>query len=142
MNQFIRNFNPEIEKNSELDSFPQYECFSDGNKFRLFHQNIRSIHKNLDTLRVDSSQSKGYDLIYNEGDINKADGVEAFIRQGLEYGGDIVYIGECKEIEIKITEDNIYLFITPIYKSHEIQDVTFLSDFETYVERVLLHNFR
>ncbi|XP_044765892.1 uncharacterized protein LOC123322115 [Coccinella septempunctata] len=79
---------------------------------------------------------KDYDLLYNEGMVNRADGVVVFIKSCMRYTYEVVDIGRCKAIEIKIVERGHTLVITAIYRSHELIDVDFVDDFFLYFNRI------
>lgn len=51
----------------------------------------------------------GYDMLYNEGHINKNDGLVVYIKSSLNNNKDITYIGE-----IKTTRNNFSIETTPV----------------------------
>lgn len=108
--------------------------------FNIFHINIRSISKNIDELSVFLSQFytefemiiltetfqihdknifniKGYNMLYNEGNLNKNDGVVVFIKASLNYSYDIINIGEVKAIKVTVIKENKKIIITSVYRS-------------------------
>lgn len=127
---------------------------------KIFQQNIRSLARNRDQLEVYLSQfdftfdciiltetwkihdlslynREGYDVFYNEGDLNKADGVIAYVRKSLYSKYSLVNIGECKAIQLEINLTGINLFITAIYRSPSICVNNFIEQFHSYLD-----NFR
>lgn len=94
MDAYIRNYNvPAIDTVVAEDILKMQTILLEGNSFNLFHNNIRDLQKNFDKLQVllhsldyafecvfltenrkvynfDIMQIQGYDVIYNEGDIN------------------------------------------------------------------------
>ncbi|KAK9886158.1 hypothetical protein WA026_015670 [Henosepilachna vigintioctopunctata] len=137
MNQFTRGILHAPKQDKELENMLEYNAVSTRNDFRIFHQNIRSINKNLDMLKIylsqvndpfdcivlteswrvdgfDLLQMKDYDLLYNKSELNRADGVVVFINANLEYSYEIIDIGRCKAIEIKIVEGLSTLVVTAV----------------------------
>ncbi|KAJ8980864.1 hypothetical protein NQ317_008923 [Molorchus minor] len=101
MDNYIRDFKISKVKNESLNAATELKQLlnkAKGDHFRIFHNNIRSLSKNIDELKVtlnayeidfelivltetwrmantDVFQMKNYNLIYNEGNINQSDGV-------------------------------------------------------------------
>lgn len=119
MDVYIRDYNFDQVDTKVVSDINQadnlFVCFELGS-FKLYHNNIRSISKNLDETKVYISQFNfqfdcivftetygipdtslflvdGYDLLYNEGDFNRNDGVVVYIRSSLSYNHKIVAVG-------------------------------------------------
>lgn len=129
MNAYIRDFDPvtvetKIAKNAQ-EAKNILRDNDSKNNFSVFHNNIRSITKNNDefqitlsefghmfdcivlseTFRVDNVDIfniPGYNIIYNEGEINKNDGVIIYIKTNINYNYEIVYIDQIKAINLTI----------------------------------------
>lgn len=59
----------------------------------------------------------GYEIVYNEGNINKSDGIVVYIKNSLNFQNEIVNIGNIKAINTKITYRNKKIRILSIYRS-------------------------
>ncbi|KAJ8976052.1 hypothetical protein NQ317_012599 [Molorchus minor] len=78
---------------------------------------------------------EGYQLIYNEGDINKNDGVIIYIRQNLNYNYDIIKINNINVIKLDIL--NIYkndISILATYRSPDTSPTDFICALDTYLQ--------
>lgn len=163
MDQYIRDYNHKPLNTIEIDSISDFNktvhILEENNEFMVFHQNIRSIYKNLDELKIMLSQLTcrfdcivltetfrifdcklfqitGYEMIYNEGIINKNDAVAVFIKKNINYSTKIVFIDECKAIQIKINLKNKkYLLITSIYRPPSTNAENFIINLKNYLEQ-------
>lgn len=72
---------------------------------------------------------EGYDLIYNNSQITKADGTAAYIDKTLQANSRIITIGNTNIIEISL-ESEIF---SAIYRNHKIDIKLFLSDLNIYL---------
>nr|CAI5837667.1 unnamed protein product [Callosobruchus analis] len=126
--------------------------------FNVFHNNIRSISKNLDELKVllheisiefqciiltetfhipnkELFELPGYTLIYNESEINKNDGVVVYIKSKLNFCYKILEIGKIKAVNLLVQHPNQKINILAIYRSPSLCPTEFLVDFDTLFKR-------
>lgn len=77
----------------------------------------------------------GYKMYYNESKINKSDGVVLYILNELEETTEIIQINKLKIIKSKIIiENNKELYISAIYRSHDIHKTEFLMNFKELIQ--------
>lgn len=144
MNEYIRRFEIEKIKTFTLDTAQQGNDvlkINNGNtNFKIIHNNIRSILKNLDEFKLylDHFQFdfecivltetwkiydqnlfhiEGYNLVYNSGDFNQNDGTVIYIRSDIYYNYEIIEIGYTKVLKIKIIFQNENITVSAIYRS-------------------------
>lgn len=143
MSQYVRNFqnNQVYSQNFQTtDELNLSTCDSDLSKFRILHNNIRSIDKNFDELNVVLSQLNfkpdciilsetwkisdvnkycldGYCVIYNNGTFNKNDGVIAFVDGDLRFDFEVIRMGEIEVVVVDITKNNIQIQVIALYRS-------------------------
>lgn len=124
------------------------DCF---NKFRILHNNIRSIDKNFNELNIVLSQFRfevdclvlsetfnindtslynieGYNLGYNEGIINQNDGVVLFIKDNIQYDFEIISTGEIRFVVLNIIKQNKKIQEIATYKPPSLNTKEFLDD--------------
>ena len=112
-------------------------------KLLIFHVNIRSLNKHIDELRlVINSMPKtpdiivctetyniisstfyhidNYDMYFANSDINGNDGVCIYIRSGITHTNKVVNIGRVKALYTKIKTKTGDIFLTSLYRSHDI----------------------
>ncbi len=167
MDAYIRDFQNNPIKATEVD----YNCLrklkesvNDETQYKIAQINIRSISQNFDKLlclldqiavdfeffiltethQIDNVQlfhKIGYDTIYNEGRLNKCDGVVVLLKSTLNYTYNITNIGLIKIIEIKISESDPKnsLTISCIYRSPSINKDVFNHDFYQYLENAKMY---
>lgn len=129
MNQYIRDFEVDTTDTYTLANYSEAKevlnINNNVNNFKILHNNIRSLNKNLDEFKIilqglDSDldvviftetwkiadinlyQINGYDVIYNYGDYNQNDGTVAYIRSNLYYTYSIEKINNITILNIKI----------------------------------------
>lgn len=129
MDQYIRDFKVETIETYSLQNYKEanevLKINSKFNNFKILHNNIRSLNKNLDEFKIflhnlDSNLDviiftetwkivdtnlyniDGYDIIYNYGDYNQNDGTVAYIKSNLCYTYEIGKINNIKTLNIKI----------------------------------------
>lgn len=142
MDPYIRDYKNRTIETTLVDNICNYNDIQSNlpNNFKVFHVNIRSIYKNYDELCIFLSQFKekfdvivlsetfqiydknifhmnGYNMIYNEGRINKNDGVVVFLRAHLEHNFKIIKIGEINALKINIKHENKNIIVTAVYRS-------------------------
>lgn len=143
MDNYIRDFKiPFIETKTAESILDCREIIKKGpeTSFTLMNNNIRSIAKNFDELNLllhsfnycldcliltetfklyntDIFNIPGYDLLYNQGDFNKNDGVIIYIRSDLNYTYEVINIGEIKAIKLNLLMNNKIIQIVALYRS-------------------------
>lgn len=159
MDAYVRDF--EIEKINNHIAEDIRECKNvlikaKGKDFKLFHNNIRSLAKNIDELNVvltgfddpfdcivltetfnlhstDIYNIPGYDLIYNQGDLNKNDGVLIYIKSEFNYSHEIIQLGRIKAIKLNILYATNTIQIIAIYRSPSLCALDFNSHLGRYL---------
>lgn len=127
------------------------------NHFEIFHNNIRSLAKNIHELKVVLNQLQwrfdcvvltetwnltdltmfaleGYDVIYNEGRVNQNDGVVIYIRKDLNYIYEIVKFGEVNVVSSHIKYSNKNIHISAIYRPPSTHPNEFNKNLYNYLE--------
>lgn len=129
-----------------------------GKNIKIFHNNVRSIGKNFDEVKLFINYLEesfdlivltetwkisnpnlfnipNYNLIYNEGDINKNDGIIIFIKDNYDYNYEIIPIDIIKCIYIKIRFDiNTFMNILSIYRPPSTCPFKFTSNLNKFLE--------
>lgn len=138
-----------------------HEFINDTHKISLYHSNIRSISKNFNELQVLLANLEidfdviavteswinnncsnflldGYNTYYSEGNINKNDGVIAFVKSEFSQETRIVQIGkiQCLRVHIRKAEE---FCITVIYSSPSVSLDSFIEDFRSYLQSHCTH---
>lgn len=152
MDQFLRDFDDGEYETKYIDQICDLEmkdCTQ--SKFRIIHNNIRSVEKNLDEFKINLRTCidkfhvvvltetfqisdlrvyhiDGYTSVYNGGTYNKNDGVIIYIREDLEYRHRIVPIGDITALEVDIQLLGKIIRITGIYRSPQICTQRFNQD--------------
>lgn len=164
MNNYIKDFS--IEKIDTYIAYNPVECNillnlnKRRNTFEMFHNNIRSLNKNIDELRVvlaeldrdfecivltetwrltDISLLKlpGYSLIYNEASLNQNDGTVIYIKSHLNYSFEFVDLDVTKIISLKILYPTKTIHVISIYRSPSTCILTFNKCLYTYLSSIL-----
>lgn len=160
MDQFIRDFvNIEAgvtEVNNAGDYLNVIQPENDVLHFSIFHNNIRSINKNFDEMSVLLAELNynfdciiftetwqvsdprfftipGYSMFYNEGEINKNDGVIMYIKDIYNYNIKIVNIGEIKIIQANIPIQDNTVIVSAIYRPPITCAYEFNSNLQKYL---------
>lgn len=159
MNPYIRDYNFYPFTTKYLDSPLEYNKIQNsynGSCFKVFHQNIRSLAKNVDEFNIRLSQFDkqfecmvltetwkiydtswfnidGYDLIYNGGDINKNDGTVVYIKNSINYVSNVIKISDCNAIVIKCQIHNVTIKITAIYRPPSTSPINFVQELYSYL---------
>lgn len=131
----------------------------DCTNFALFHNNIRSVSKHFDELGIivdqleveldcivltetfkienkDIYQLSGYTNIYNEGDINKNDGVLVFIKSTYTWQSEIVKLNNIKALKLKITLcDDKVIQVICLYRSPSQPETEFLDGLGSFLDQ-------
>nr|CAI5831122.1 unnamed protein product [Callosobruchus analis] len=133
MGTYIRDVNyVEVNTMEVCDMQGHNNCWSGGKDqlfFKIYHQNICSLKKNLDEIKIMTKQMiceydcmvftepfrildasifklPMYELIYSGGDLNKNDGVVVYIKNNLNYTYKIIQIGFCKAVQLTVILQN------------------------------------
>lgn len=143
MDPYIREYENKSILGKLIENVSEFGEVDLRNDIKILNLNIRSISKNFDEFCIFTSQFSadfdiilltetffvhdlslykldGYDILYNEGKLNKNDGVIAFIKKNIEYTFKIVNIGDIKALEVDMLygqNNNKNAKITGIYRS-------------------------
>lgn len=167
MNAYIRDYDNQPVNSIKIYSADMFKNQINQNDFKLFHTNIRSLAKNIDDLIVlldnlsvefdliiltetrklyDHTIFKiqGYDSIYNQGSLNKNDGVLVYVKSSLNYTTKIEWLGEIKVVTVTVIDKNKKIEIDAIYRSPNSDPkifnqnlITFLNDRKRNLTRVI-----
>lgn len=141
-----------IQEVAELQTY-----FKNNSIFSLFHNNIRSLQRNFEDLQIllcniniefdvialteswvlneiEHINLINYDTVYNYGNINKNDGVVAFINSHLNYNVEIINIGVVKCLRICINKQRNILYLTVLYRPPSLNVAEFIGQFDNYLE--------
>lgn len=169
MERYVANFEMDQIDTFTLSSFDEADKIlsinNDYVNFKIFHNNIRSLAKNLEELKIhlqsmeididciiltethklpvpDIYSIKGYNMIYNEGNYNNNDGVVIFIKTEFDYQSKIESIGPFKIPRIIINFDrNTRINLIGIYRSPNSDLELFLADLDEYLRHSYLETF-
>lgn len=158
MNAFIRDYNYTAFPTKILEDISEYNeiCKKRSNSFMLFHNNIRSISKNIDHLDVVLSHvntdfdclvltetrndfdlnlfhKSGYNMIFNFANLNKCDGTVVYLKQSFSHTYKIIEIYQTKAIELNIQKENKTIKITALYRSPSTDSKEFIGELERYL---------
>lgn len=125
----------------------------------ILHVNIRSLNANLALLEtyinnliekplvivcsetwnlIDENiyNISGYNIFYNKGKINKADGVVVFIKQNVEHTVETITFDlfQVLNCHIKIFE-NFSFGITAMYRCHDLEETIFLNNLKQIMDK-------
>lgn len=158
MVQYIRDFEVEIYQSRYLDHLNNLKDYEVAKKFRIIHNNIRSIDRNLDEFKLllrtypenfhvivltetfavsdlDSIKIKGYTCLYNYGTYNKNDGVVVYVRDDLQYNQRVVSVGEIRVLELDMELEGKTVKVTGIYRSPQVCQKKFNEDLLEYINK-------
>lgn len=156
MDTFVRNFKPEIYSTKLVQNVKELNENITNSSFKILHLNICSISKNFDGLvcflkqvsyEIDiivlTETHKIYDLqifhlpqyqiIYNEGNYNKCDGVVVLIKESIIFKHSFKNMGVVKCVELVIGEQSNTFLLTCLYKSPSIDDKVFVEEISDYL---------
>lgn len=125
----------------------------------ILHLNIRSIMKNLDELVVflnelslefqmivlsetfhiydcDVIKISSYTTVYNEGRLNKNDGVVVYIKEGMDFTYQVKDICDIKIIEVNVKAGTENFIVTAIYRSPSTDPKRFNIGLHEYVQSI------
>lgn len=156
MDQYIRDFTTNEIETITLDSLYQCNEVLQINKnnvnFKIIHNNIRSINKNINEFRCYLEQFSenmecmvltetfqihdinvfnipGYNIIYNYGSINQNDGTVIYLKSDLEYNHETVtFTNGNKLILLKVKFQQKDIHILAGYRSPSTDPLQFVAD--------------
>lgn len=142
MDPFIKEYENEPIKTQIINNISNFNNIhlNKQHNYKILHINIRSISKNIDELAIFLNQLSlnfeiivltethyvydpqifkldGYNILYNEGTLNRNDGVIVLIKPTLRYTYNIVNIGEIRALQLNVTKNEKNFIITAIYRS-------------------------
>lgn len=156
---FIRDYNVADFPTTVYDNISECRLEDPDKCFGVFHQNIRSLAKNFETLEVALNQFQNqfdcivltetwrihnteffnmpnFNLIYNNGDINQNDGVVVYLSDSLDFVADVVMIGLCRAVQIRITLNSKTIMLTAVYRPPSTSESDFISGLYTYLSQL------
>lgn len=164
MDQYIRDFNVKTIETYTLENYVEAKTVLEVNNnvenFKILHNNIRSLNKNLDELKVllhnlevdidcviltetwrlecpELFNINGYNMIYNQGVINQNDGVVAYIKSNLNFKYEINNISNIKVLNITINLDvNNFVHIIAVYRSPSTDPKEFNLNLQNYLQTI------
>lgn len=168
MDNYIRDFQYPKIFTEEVQTMQQCnEVFKINNfasNFKIMHCNIRSIHKNLDELKILLCQMTepfecivltethhieylgmydidGYSILYNNGLLNQNDGVVIYLRNNLIYDYEIVLFHEISLIEVQITYQSQKIYLLAAYRSPSLEPMQFNMDLYYHLLSIKTANY-
>lgn len=161
MDSYLRNFSVDsYETKVAKNSADCNQILNGGllNTFNIYHNNIRSIGRNFDELKIVLEQInisfdcivltetwnvtdcslfslENYELIYNEGNVNQNDGVIVYVRNGLEYNFSVSALSNIKIVEVNVVVDKETVHITAVYRPPHTNVAQFNKDLYTFFEK-------
>lgn len=158
MDPYIRDFKHTPIETHTINNNEEYKIVTGNSNesFKIFHNNIRSMSKNIDELEVFLSQFEhefdvviltetwrihdlsvykkpSYDILYNQGNINQNDGVLVYIKNNLVYHHDVIKFGEINIINLKISVNNKTINILALYRPHPTNPYLFNEELKTFL---------
>lgn len=159
MNPYIENYKINTIKTELSENITHYKKIEIETcpDFTIFHVNIRSISKNIDELLIFLSQFNkefdiialsetfqifdtsiyninGYKMLYNQGTLNKNDGVIIYIRSNYVFQQKIDKIGEINAItlDVKLDQNNTVV-VTTLYRPPSTNVYSFNTNLLNYI---------
>lgn len=159
MDQFIRDYTNTNIKTQIINNIEQFKKYTETKNqqcFSILHQNIRSISKNFDEIKIFLSQFNtffdiiiltetwhivdtncfhinGYEMIYNHGNINQNDGVVMYIRSKYNHNTTLHYLSNIQVIKTKLTHLGKPITITAIYRPPSTCPEVFNNELRAYL---------
>lgn len=162
MDQYIRDFEVNTIETYTLANGLECKAIYDINKlscnFKIIHNNIRSINKNLDLFKILLEELQtdfdcivltetwniqdptlynitGYDMIYNNSKLNQNDGVVVYIKSEVNYNYNIIPINNINSIKINIKLSNqCDINITAMYRPPSTDLTDYLVHLQNYLQ--------
>lgn len=128
------------------------------NGLTILHLNIRSMDKHFEELivlvnelknipdlivctetrnvNIDLYSITGYNAYYNDGNINKNDGVITYVKSNLKQEHKVETIGTCSINSITITKNQISYEVMGVYKSPSINEILFTREMDDYLSHM------
>ena len=78
---------------------------------------------------------QGYEIIYNNGNFNKSDGVVIYIKNNIKYTHRIIEINKINMIELKLDIENKRIKIFAIYRSPASCPLAFNNELKLLLEK-------
>ena len=139
------------------DDFEAFNKHRNNNENLILYLNIRSLNANFDKLEILIKNLKikpyvivctevwqlahfhyykinDYNIYYNQGDINKNDGVVIYIRDDVIQSTETISIGKLKILNTIITLSNSKILeISSLYRSHDLSYTEFNCNLKSYL---------
>lgn len=161
MDPFIKYYDPQCISTHEVSDYQEYEQLTSMNSrgLKVFHTNIRSIDRNVDELNIFLAGIKhdfdviiltetfrlhstgiygksGYDLFYNEGDINKNDGVLVYIKKIHQYTVNVCDVNRIKMLQVSMTYFGEKIKIFALYRPNPTCPRSFVDHLGGYMNGI------
>lgn len=163
MDQYIRDFVVDTIESYSLQQCSEAKQILQINKnthnFKILHNNIRSINRNLDEFKIFLSELdsnidviiltetwkivdlslyniEGYDIIYNNGDYNQNDGTVVYVKSKHQYLYTVQQIYNTKALNIRIKLEKNDIIITAVYRSPNTDPYEFNRELENYFKTI------
>lgn len=161
MDSYIRDHNITIVNTHVVESVDefgnQFNHLSDG--LKIFHMNIRSIDENLDETIVYLEQFAfkfevivltetfkihdtslyslpGYSLMYNEGTVNKNDGVVVYVKDAIEHTHLVVKLDNINLLQVSFKLNSKVFMISAVYRLNPTCPHTFNDNLHGYLKSI------
>ena len=143
------NFNTETTACHSVEHLNGHLTISTDKLF-ILHLNIRSLDKHVDELKlIIKTMSKSPDIIvctethkiisheyykidnyvmyFSNSNLNKNDGTCIYVKLGIEHSNKVISIGEIKALFTEIKTHNGQIYLTSLYRTHEIAVPNFIN---------------
>lgn len=160
MDNYLKYFeNKEINTEEVATAVQCSEIFGVNGKsvnFKIFHNNVRSLHKNLDEIKIFLEQQEypfecivltethkllaleeyrmnGYDIIYNEGEVNSFDGTVVYLKSSIPYKKHLIKFHNISVLKLEIIFNNSSILLLATYRSPSLPSEEFVLDLQEYM---------
>ncbi|KAJ8972968.1 hypothetical protein NQ317_019315 [Molorchus minor] len=142
MDQFIRNFKVKQINTEILDNTTELNEILTKYTKNLRNWSAEQVTYDFEIIvltetwkieNLDLFSLKGYNITYNEGNLNQNDGVVLLIKEGISYEYILENIFETKVIRAKVNIEDTMVDILCIYKSPTLNNKDFLEHLDYYL---------
>lgn len=160
MDAYIRDYETYVYETHVINDIEECKNILKQNKiqkFNIFHNNIRSLTKNFDELNIIRNEFgnnldciiltetfkiydinlfhiPGYTTIYNNGDINKNDGVIIYIKNTINFTYNIINFQRIKVIQLFFNIDNTDVELLAIYRPPSLCPLQFNNSLQNFLQ--------
>lgn len=83
---------------------------------------------------------EGYKHYYNQGSVNRSDGVIVYVRSDIEHESTVVCIDNLNIVRIEIIHNNMRLALNAIYRSSSTDYKIFLDTLDKYIHHIYVES--